>query len=133
MKEIMIFRDLRNDIVKTYEEVCEDYKESVNADLPIPEDEMKRIIMLQLKKNGGHLELIQDNVMEWCNRFSNFNEVERYLSMTECETSVKTIYEGILHNDGEIICSLKENLAQADRDAEADQLLKQLNQFIKKK
>lgn len=123
----LLYEDTTTNELKTFEEVKASYVEENNSDLPIPDDDMQLIIMENLIQNGGNIRLIDDDILKWCNDYSEYNEADRYLSQAECDEGVKDIYETI-NCKGDYLENIIDNITE-DTDEEQE-LLKRLRELI---
>lgn len=110
--------------VYTFEELRELYKEMHDSDLPIDDGTMQLLIYENLVQNGGTITLIKDDVLLWCNDYSEYNEADRFLNQTERDDSVKHIYECILSKD-----SYLEEVEKCLVDSDRQELLTRLQQL----
>lgn len=128
-----LFDDVLTNKVMTFEEVKEVYAESNNSDLPIDDDTMYLIIMENLIQNGGNIRLMNesdDDILKWCNDYSEYNEADRYLSQTERDASVKDIYESIACKSDYLYKEIIRELTRDKDDMEeSKELLKRLQKF----
>ena len=93
------------------------YEEINNCEMNVDNDTMKNIINHNLVQNGGQLELVQDNILEWCNNYAEYQDADRYLNIEEQEESILNIYLSIIDGDIEDIL---ENLLDDTSDGIPD-------------
>lgn len=129
-----LYEDITTNNLMTFEEVKQEYAKANNSDLPIDNDTMYLIIMESLYQNGGNIKLVnesEDEILKWCNDYSEYNEADRYLSQEERDESVRDIYECISSNGDylheEIMTGLKRD---KDNEAEAKELLERLERLL---
>ena len=121
-----LFRYVGSNDIKTFEQIQNDYMEENGSNLPIPYDEMHLIIMLRLVQNGGNIVIINDDLLKWCNKYSDYNEADRFLSQEEKNSSIRDIYCNIMSKDVRFVDEIKSCLADEDGAV----LLEQLEKFL---
>lgn len=129
-----LYEDITTNNLMTFEEVKQEYAKANNSDLPIDNDTMYLIIMESLYQNGGNIKLVnesEDEILKWCNDYSEYNEADRYLSQTERDESVRDTYECISSNGDylyeEIMTGLRRD---KDNEIEAKEMLERLEKLL---
>lgn len=129
MTKTKLYKDTTTGDIKTFKEVKEEHAESIGADLPIDDDTMSMIILEKLVQNGGNLQLINDDVLVWCNEYAIRVEADRGMDQDEIDDSIKEIYLAILSNDTRFLESVKDNIYEENADDK--KMLDKLEELIK--
>lgn len=98
MKKTILYKDISTGEVCTLEKCKQKYAEANNSDLPIDDYDMEMILHEQSWQLGGNVQQlndVNDSILNWCNRYADVMEAERYLSQTERDDSVYEIYQMI--------------------------------------
>ena len=95
------------DEIMVLDEVKEWYYEKNNSDIPIQDGVMELIIHTDL---SDEINVICDDLLNWCNDYAELTEAARYLSKTEMAASIKDIYIGVHNQDKHILDSVNENI-----------------------
>lgn len=61
----------------------------------VTDEEIDNIISGNLVQNGGNIQIIDDNLLDLCNRIAIACEPERYFTSWEQDENVKAYYESI--------------------------------------
>ena len=61
----------------------------------ITNEEIDDIIFENLTQNGGNIQIIDDNLLDLCNRIARAMESERYFAQWEQDDNIKTYYMNI--------------------------------------
>ncbi len=93
----LLYKDSKTNEIKTFEILKNEYAEENNSDLPILDEDMQLIIFNNLVQNGGNLILIKDDILAWCNDYSDYQEADRYLSPSERDENVYDLYFCIIN------------------------------------
>lgn len=111
MEKVKLYRDITTGKVFTLEEIKNQYMES--------------IIRENLACIGGNIEIINDDILAWCNEYTDFVEAGKTMTTEEVQTSVKNIYHAIANNVRDLIEATKDNLF------DGDELLERLKVMLK--
>lgn len=123
----VLYKDITTNEIKTFSEAKKEYMDLINAELPVSDDEIHQVISNNLWQNGGNIMLVEDDIMQWCNDYADYNEANRYLSKEERDATIKDIYECI---DGETdYLETIKNLLRKDDNLESKKLLERLEKL----
>lgn len=124
-----LYKDVENNNILVLSDVKDIYAEVNNSDLPIPDAEMELIILTEMvTSKGGNLAVINDEILEWCNDYSEYQEADRYLNQEEKALSVRNVYTNICCRD-EFCSELTKYLTD---DEEGKKLLSRLEKLLNK-
>ncbi len=106
-----------NNEIMTLEDVRNWYGEKNNSDLPISDNEMVLIIHTDLKYI---IKIINDDILNWCNKYAEAVDVDRYLSKEERDESIKLIYQSIRDNDSILLPDVKKIISEGVENSQED-------------
>ena len=128
-----LYEDISTNTLMTFDEVRNEYMESINATLPISDDEMQLIIFENLFQNGGNIKLINessDAVLKWSNKYAEHNEVDRHYDRAGRDQNVKDIYEMVSCGDVETIIDTFYDVKDIKLMEQLETLLQKDNKYI---
>lgn len=95
------------------------YKHNVSGDI---------LTWMEVSMYQIHLvELVKDDILNWCNDYADYFEADRFLGHFEKDFSIKDIYLSIL--DGDLSCINEEELSFT---SDGKKLLERLEQLLRK-
>lgn len=114
MKKVRLYKNITTDNIYTLEEVKAQYAEANGCELPIDDGTMESVIYENLACIGGNIQILNDDVLAWCNDYAEAVEADRFLCQAEIDESFRDLYIAIIENDADLITAIKDNLYNAD-------------------